>query len=280
MATLSALFLSSLLFRAVSSASVPINRKDWTVTASSFQAGNEPESALDNRADTFWHSQYEPLPDDAMPNWLIVDMKQTYSVHGVEYTPRQDGNANGRIGAHRIEVSTDGNNWANPVAQGTYINDAITKKTSFLPIQAQYVRFTALSEAQGTGAKWSAIAELNVYHEVNYAARDGWTASADSQEMADQQDPATNALDGKTGSFWHSAYSGDNPAPLPHWFQIDAGAEVTVSGLSVLPRVDQANGRIGDYKVETSNDGNDWAEVASGTWAGKWYPSSGKPSRY
>jgi galactose oxidase len=49
-------------------------------------------------------------------------------------------------------------------------------------------------------------------------------------------------------------------------------ASHTVTGLSYLPRPQGAagtgseNGRIGQYKIETSTDGTTWTTAATGTW--------------
>lgn len=75
----------------------------------------------------------------------------------------------------------------------------------------------------------------------------------------------TKAVDGNTGTFWHSQY---NPnLPLPHTATIDLGAIQLLNGFSYLPRQDgTANGRIGQYTLEASTDNSAWTQVASGTW--------------
>lgn len=266
MAILLSLFSVFLIVRAVASVSAPILKAGWTATADSFNENNEPSKAIDANMNTFWHSQFNPSPD-ALPNWLLVDMKSTYNIHGVAYLPRQDGSANGNIGGHRVEVSTDGTNWI-LVATGTYFNDALVKKTTFVTRPARYVRLTATTEAQGTGQQWTSVAEFNVYHEVNYnyISRTGWTVSADSQETSAENAPATNAIDGDTGTYWHTKWGGGAAAPLPHWFQIDAGSQITVTGLSYLPRGAPGNGRIGQFSIQTSNDGTTWAQASTGMW--------------
>lgn len=194
-------------------------------------------------------------------------MKSTYNIHAVGYLPRQDGNANGRIGGHKIEVSTDGTNW-NLAATGTYLNDDVIKKTTFITRAARYVRLTATTEAQQAGLQWTSAAEINVYHEVtyDYEPRGAWTVSADSQETVSENSPASKAIDGDPNTIWHTRYNGGNVAPLPHWFQIDVGSQITVEGLSYLPRGAPGNGRIGQYTIQVSNDGNTWTQVATGMW--------------
>lgn len=57
--------------------------------------------------------------------------------------------------------STDGSNF-NTVAVGTYIDDASLKMTTFTPVNARYVKITALSEA-GNRGPWTSLAEVNVF---------------------------------------------------------------------------------------------------------------------
>jgi galactose oxidase len=264
MGIITTFLLTALLFiREVHSVTAAVDRTAWTATADSFQVGNEPSKVLDGNAASFWHSRYDPTLD-TLPNWILIDMNATYNIHTVEYTPRQD-RANGRIGSHRIEVSVDGTNWGEPVAQGTWANDNVVKRTQFVTRPARYVRITALSEAQNTDKQWSSCAEISVYHEVGFMSRTGWNVVADSQETVSENSPASNAIDGVAGTRWHTKYSG-TVAPLPHWFQIDAGAQVPVLGLSWLPRLNQANGRIGNYSVQVSNDSTTWIQVSAGVW--------------
>ena len=255
-----------LLIPTVTSVSAPLLKAGWTATADSFQQGNEPSKAIDTNMNTFWHSIYDPSVDP-LPSWLVVDMKSTYHIHAVSYLPRQDGSANGRIGGHRVEVSTDGTNWE-LVATGTWFNDAMVKRSTFVTRTARYVRLTSTAEAQGAGNPWASVAEFNVFHEVeyDYVSRNGWVVSADSQETSSENAPATNAIDGDLATYWHTKWGGGAAAPLPHWFQIDAGSQITVSGLSYLPRGSPGNGRIGQYSIQVSNDGTTWTQATTGMW--------------
>ena len=70
------------------------DRTGWTVTADSWQGGNEPQNVLDGNANTFWHTQWNPN-NAAMPHQITIDMKSSRYVNGMTYQPRQDGNWNG-----------------------------------------------------------------------------------------------------------------------------------------------------------------------------------------
>ena len=144
-----------------------IDRTGWTAVADSFQAGNEPANVLDNNVTTFWHTEYNPT-NAPLPHSIVIDMNQVYNVNGLSYLPRQDGNSNGNIGQHTIELSLDKTNWAAPVAIGAYLDDNSLKKTTFRTRPAQFVRLTALSEA-GARGPWTSAAEINVFSTSSYA---------------------------------------------------------------------------------------------------------------
>jgi galactose oxidase len=154
-----------LLLNGVFSAPVAIPRTGWTATADSFEIGNEPGKAIDGNASSIWHSRFSPAPADALPNWIIIDMKATYNVQAVSIQPRPSDSANGRIGGHKIEVSNNNSTWQ-LAAQGTYNNDGTTKKTTFVTRQARYVKITATSEAQSASNPWTSVAEINVFRDV------------------------------------------------------------------------------------------------------------------
>ncbi len=83
----------------------------------------------------------------------------------------------------------------------------------------------------------------------------------------DEMEAAANAIDGDTGTVWHTDwYAGDNHDT--HWIQFTLSSEYLVDGLNYLPRQSGTNGIITEYKILTSADGETWTEVASGEWAG------------
>jgi hypothetical protein len=100
--------------------------------------------------------------------------------------------------------------------------------------------------------------------------RSKWRAIADSEQISDDaQHYASYAIDGDPSTHWHSEYDVDPEPQLPH--QLDLffdGAEHTVSGIVMFPRVDGQNGQIGEYEVYVSEDGETFSEdaVAAGNW--------------
>ena len=144
------------------------DRTGWTVSADSFQPGNQPQDVFDGNSSTIWHSAYSP-DNVPLPHNITIDMKKSYFVTGLSYQPRQDGNSNGNIGQHQIQLSQDGTSWSSPVAIGAYLDDSSTKKTTFTTAPARYVRLIALTEA-GNRGPWTSAAELNVFSSATYSA--------------------------------------------------------------------------------------------------------------
>ncbi|MBZ0190504.1 MAG: discoidin domain-containing protein [Candidatus Kuenenia stuttgartiensis] len=87
----------------------------------------------------------------------------------------------------------------------------------------------------------------------------------DSEELVKENGAGTNAIDGASGTRWHTKWFG-GADPLPHEIQIDLGAGYTVSGFRYLPN--QLNGRIKDWEFYVSASTADWGTpVATGTFA-------------
>lgn len=137
-----------------------LSRDGWTVTANSWEPGNEPEKVLDGHHSTMWHSRYKPQ-DEPLPHHIIIDMKKSYVVNRFSYLPRQGINRNGCISQHQVHLSQDGETWNEPVIIGTYMDDHSEKDTAFSATPARYIRLTALTEINGN--PWTSVAEINVY---------------------------------------------------------------------------------------------------------------------
>jgi beta-galactosidase len=100
-----------------------------------------------------------------------------------------------------------------------------------------------------------------LYREPTALRRMGATVTADS-EQSDYE--AHRAIDDDPDTIWHTAW--DPVQPLPHWLAVDLKEPREIFGLKVLPRSDMANGRIGDYQIHISRDGDQWQRMAGGHW--------------
>ena len=87
-----------------------------------------------------------------------------------------------------------------------------------------------------------------------------------SAEEVNYEQEAVNLVDGDFDSIWHTTY-GVTVAQYPHWVDFDCGQEKNIKGFTYLPRQDDSqNGDIKDWRIEVSNDNENWTEVAHGTF--------------
>jgi hypothetical protein len=130
-----------------------------TIVVSDAQSGWDGPNAVDNNPSTFWHSVYSPsnLP---LPHTATIDLGNMQLLNGFNYLPRQDGNANGRIGQFTLEASTDNSAWTQ-VASGTWVDDPSRKHVGFPNRNVRYLRIKAITEA-GSRGPWTSAAEFGV----------------------------------------------------------------------------------------------------------------------
>ncbi|MDH8701136.1 hypothetical protein M2138_000475 [Dysgonomonadaceae bacterium PH5-43] len=75
------------------------------------------------------------------------------------------------------------------------------------------------------------------------------------------------AIDGDESTYWHSAWSGGAKPAYPHFIVFEVDSAYTLTGFEYLPRQNNSNGRIGDYKFFTVKDARDDGElVVEGTF--------------
>jgi hypothetical protein len=91
----------------------------------------------------------------------------------------------------------------------------------------------------------------------------------DSEETAGENGKGANAVDGDTGTFWHTQWQDASPE-CPHEITIELTPPATIKGFTYLPRQDDSeNGTIKDYEFFVSQDGQNFGQpVAKGTFEG------------
>lgn len=141
--------------------------------------------------------------------------------------------------------------------------------------------YTAQSVAALTAARDNVVrglpkarqASVDLYAESLRAAIDGLEArskndlfaqltgvTACSEELngeARPNGPASAAIDGDEGSFWHSHWQGVADNTMPHWIDVALDEPRTVDAVVYVPRGDATNGRLLQYRVDvrTQDDG-------------------------
>jgi len=135
-----------------------------------------------------------------------------------------------------------------PQASGSFAGGAGWQVVRFEPVSARYVCLEALSSQ--TGDEYATCAELQVLDaQGKDLSRENWkVVYADSEETDGDDGNAENVFDLQPTTFWHTQWESAKPK-LPHQVVIDLGSEQVVSGIRYLPRQENPNGRIKDYKV-------------------------------
>jgi len=90
--------------------------------------------------------------------------------------------------------------------------------------------------------------------------RSKWSISASSFESGEGE--PIHAIDGDPETFWHTAYSAQEPRH-PHFIEIDLGRTERIVAFSAMPRLSNVNGRIGKWELLMSDDGKVWTVCAS-----------------
>ncbi len=131
-----------------------LNKKEITI----IHADKNINAALDNDLSTFWETTL------SAPGYVEFRLSKTYTLTGMQFTPRQDQKHSGTPTKYRVELSVDGKTWQ-AVAQGEFSNikaNAVPQHISFgSPKQAHYIRF--IPSENLSGDKQFAVAEFDMF---------------------------------------------------------------------------------------------------------------------
>lgn len=148
-----------------------VPQSEMTATASSSETSNEdnrPSNAIDGNPDTIWHTDWN---DNTPPHWLNLDLKETRTITGLHYVPRQSG-SNGRPTAYEVQISQDGKEYTT-VKTGSMANTAAAKDIVLdAPVSARHVRFVITAGVGGFGS----AAEITVSQQAPEADAEGLQA--------------------------------------------------------------------------------------------------------
>ena len=133
------------------------------LACSSEEPGENASNLVDGKPETIWHTAYG-VTVTKYPHTVDFDCGEQKSIKGFTYLPRQDGGTNGNIKAYRVQLSKDGKEWGEPIAEGEFQRSANLQRVLFQkPQRARYLRLTALSSQNGqdfaSGAEFTVLAE-------------------------------------------------------------------------------------------------------------------------
>lgn len=110
-------------------------------------------------------SVWESPAEGNYPYAITIDLGATHQVAGFSYLPKQHArNSAGYVEKYRISITDDPADWGGPVAEGRFdniANNPIEQIVDLGPVTGRYVRFEALSAADG--GKNANIAEISIF---------------------------------------------------------------------------------------------------------------------
>lgn len=110
--------------------------------------GNSAVNLVDGNPSTMWHTMYS-VTVATYPHWVDFDLGEKKVIKGFTYLPRNDGD-NGDVKDYSIQISMDGKVWAEPIQKGSFPRKKGEQRVLFpKPVEARYVRFSALSSQNG-----------------------------------------------------------------------------------------------------------------------------------
>ena len=228
-----------------------------------FERGSYAESyngarAFDGNASTFWYTN-DPSKT------LTVDLGEECVISRYVIKHHKDFPSEDFV----IQKSSDNKNWTDVDSVNRNFN-ALTDKT-VNEFTAQYVRIIVKkntgniavivefevwgnkkTDIQSSAASTTSQFSQNSTTQINLAL--GKTATASSSENT--TNIADKSFDGNGNTRWASIGGVD-----PQWIMVDLGAEAAIN--KVVLTWEAAAAKV--YKIQVSNDGNNWIDVASVT---------------
>lgn len=124
----------------------------------------------------------------------------------------------------------------------------------------------------------SAIEQGSQYDDIKDLDTNIKVTASSEQYTSGTEGPASNVLDGKTDTIWHSAYVNTDRSTL--WIEFEFEEPTLIDGLRYLPRQNGSNGNITEYLIEyTVDEGDSYVEAARGKWQSnsRWKLASFEP---
>ena len=228
---------------------------NWSIVdVSTEEAGGEgptngyATAAIDGDTGTFWHSNWSST-GSSYPHHLTIDMGAEKNIAGFEIF-RRSGQGGGAT-VHEFWVSSDNVTFT----KVSTLNAALNSNDGFFTsadvnTTGRYVKYVAI---EGPNS-FTYLGEINVIERLDNS---DWSIVDFSTEEAGGEGPtngyATAAIDGDTGTFWHSNWSSTGSS-YPHHLTIDLGSEKSIASFEIFRRSGQGGGAtIHEFWVSSDN---------------------------
>ena len=94
---------------------------------------------------------------------------------------------------------------------------------------------------------------------------DSYTSQHSSSTAENADGAASNVIDNNPNTYWHSTWGNAN-INLPQSVTLKLEETKKLYKLAYTPRQNSSNGRVKQYEISVSNDGEEFNVVATGTW--------------
>ena len=209
------------------------------------------------------------VPDTTRPLAAIDDDAKAMSQHLIKFFEQEI--AEGRLPKNLLPLQSGVGSVANAVisglAQGPFTDLSIYTEDSVKNLQfvIDMIQRELPKSMQDTVDQYEveltkALTKLQLKSQVNvnYIDNSKLTATASSYQH-DGSDPK-NVLDDNPSTMWHTDWN----LSTPHWIAFENKEEMSVNGLTYVPRQTGKNGNVTKYRIETSDDGINWKTVKEG----------------
>jgi len=223
---------------------LPLSQTGWSASASSTESGSSAANAIDWNESTRWSSG---VPQ-SNGQWFQVDLGSKQAFEQLIFETGANSTWD-YARAFQVQVSSDGANWTTVAAKQGFGHKIVV---SFDPVYAQYVRI----QQTGSAPEWWSIAELHLYGEPPLD-RSGIAATASSTAPGES---TAGAIDADMNTRWSTGAAQANG----QYIQLDFGKSQPFNRILVDAGT-YTNDYMRGYRIEVSQDGANWTEVASGS---------------
>ena len=136
-------------------------RPGWTGTANSEETTGEGSNGaankvLDGDLGTYWHSIWQNGSGQrGLPYEIVLDAKQNYTF--TQFAMVQRGGGFTDTGSGEFYVSTDGNDWGEPVGRFTMKQNTDKQVFGIIPTTGRYVKIRILSSYRDQNCSLSEV---------------------------------------------------------------------------------------------------------------------------
>ncbi|MDO5478108.1 MAG: discoidin domain-containing protein [Clostridia bacterium] len=194
-----------------------------TTVKSSGKSENIPQLMVDGDAGSYWHSEVKP---ENLPVNLDFEFSYTYTISGISYLPRQDGNFAGYFQEFYIYTSDDGENF-NLVKKCSFAQiNALEKEIYFdEPVKTKYLRIylVAGNGGYGTCAELGFIQTTENYERDYKLAEEIYKLQIDSKDIYVKKNGVEKTVKTDVAPY---IYEGSTMIPL-RGLLAEMGAEIT-----------------------------------------------------